>query len=130
MFCILPLDDIVINYIGVLILFIVMYILSISAIRKNNEDTEYTKNIKLSRYKKILLGFFFYKREKVEIEAVINQIVNYILTVIFAILALYVDLQPKIVGICYIGAFFIVIGVCLIYRFKNNDFKKSNDHYK
>lgn len=127
---ILSFGDIIVNFLGVLIMFVVMYILSLSSARKSNDNTEYTKNIKLNRHRRILLGFFFYKLDKVEMEAVINQIANYILTTIFLVASVYIDLHPKIVGICYMVVFFCVIGGCLIYRFKKSDFKDSKDHYE
>ncbi len=126
----LSVNDVLINFIIVLILFVSMFIVSLIAIKGNKEDTEYTKNVKLNKKRKIILGFLFYKGDKIEMEAVINQILNYILTMGFVIASFYIDLQPKMLGICYgIAGFSVFIG-CLIYRFKTDDFKDSKDHYE
>lgn len=119
-----------VNFIVVIILHVAIYMGSLAWIRGNKVDTEYTKNIRLNRTQKIILGLFFYKEDKFEMEAIFNLIAKDILTVSFAVAALYVDLQPKVVGICYIMVFFSVIGGCLIYRFKKDDFKESKDHYE
>lgn len=126
---ILPFIDIFGDYAVLLIFFIIMYWISLGWIRGNKEKSGYTKNIKLNRRRKLLLGFFFYKGDKVEMEAVINQILNYTLTIIIAIISLYKEIEPKTFGICYGIAFFSALGGCLIYRFKKDDFKDINEHY-
>ena len=124
MIYILPFTDIVVNYIVIMIISIVMYSLSLGWISGNKEKTKYTKNIKIDKKTKLLLGFFFYNEDKIEMEAVINQIANYGITAILAVISLYYEIEPKVFGICYGIAFFTILLGCLIYRIKKDDLKE------
>jgi hypothetical protein len=122
--------DLVGNYVLLVIFFVAMYLMGFNWVRGNKEDTEYTKNVKLNRRRKILLCFFFYKDDKIEMEAVIHQIANYIITTILAVVCLYVEIEPKTFFIIYVSASLLIIVGCLVYRFIKKDFKESKDHYE
>jgi membrane protein YdbS with pleckstrin-like domain len=98
-------------------------------IRRNNEDTEYTKNFKLTKPLKVML-LLFYKGDKVEMEAVIHNALLIISTITLSIISFYKIIPNIAFATIYISEFIGVRIVCLIYRFKKHDFKNSKDHYE
>lgn len=89
----LPLGDIMINMIVVVVGYLSLRMVSLGWIRRKKDDTEYTKDIKLNRNKKILLVVpFGYKHDKIEMEFVVIQMLNYIWTVIFVITSLFIKI--------------------------------------
>ncbi len=98
-------------------------------IRRNDEDTEYTKNVKLSKLIKTLL-LLFYKGDKVEMEAVIHNGLLIISTITLSIISFYKIIPNIAFATIYISEFIGVRIICLIYRFKTSSFKNSKDHYE
>lgn len=98
-------------------------------IRRSDEDTEYTKNVKLSKLAKTLL-LLSYKGDKIEMEAVIHNALLIILTIVLSIISFYKIIPNSIFVIVYSLEFFGVLIGCMIYRFKTGNFKDSKDHYE
>jgi hypothetical protein len=105
------------------------YVVGTAFIRRNDEDTEYTKNVKLSKSMKAML-LLFYKGDKVEMEAVIHNALLIILTITLSIISFYKIIPNITFALLYLAEFWGVFIGCLIYRFKKHDFKNSKDHYE
>jgi hypothetical protein len=105
------------------------YLVGTAFIRRNDEDTEYTKNVKLSKSMKTML-LLFYEGDKVEMEAVIHNGLLIILTIILSIIAFYIIIPNITLALFYLAESWGVFIGCLIYRFKKHDFKNSKDHYE
>jgi hypothetical protein len=126
----LPIDDILVNILVIFILSGFAFWEGLVYIRKNDEDTEYTKNVRLSKKAKIGLCLFFYKEDIVEMEVVIHHILLYVLIIILSIVSLYTRINIKNLAIIYISESLGVWVGCMIYRFKTDNWKDSNDHYE
>jgi hypothetical protein len=105
------------------------YLVGTAFIRRNDEDTEYTKNVKLSKSIKTLL-LLFYKGDKVEMEAVIHNALLILVTIAFSIISFYKIIPNIAFAIIYLAEIWGVFIGGLIYRFKTRSFKSSKDHYE
>jgi hypothetical protein len=105
------------------------YLAGTAFIRRNDEDTEYTKNFRLSKRLKTML-LLFYRGDKVEMEVVIHNAVLITLTITLSIISFFIIIPNIVFVIIYTIEFFGVLIGCLIYRFKTGSFKESKDHYE